>query len=201
MVSRVKFDILMRSSTMIWSRNIMCHMCGTAPSCVWYIQHLVQDRDLVQHHDLGPQEEQSWQQQNIEDTKNNYDSFFDVVKNGWKNWKNVLKPNTQNLKHFYKSTCFFNVLKYDMFLIVFENTCCLMEEDDARFAPFFEQKTKGKHVVWVKVKRFPKWLNIDNMKAWLTVWTRRLPSTSLNNSISITFLFFGGKPGQLQHNI
>ena len=59
MVSRVKFHILMRSSTMIWSRNIMCHMYGTAPSFVWYIQHLVQDRDLVQHHDLGPQEEQS----------------------------------------------------------------------------------------------------------------------------------------------
>ena len=55
-------------------------MCGTAPSLLWYIQHLVQDRDLVQHHDLEPQEEQSWQQQNIEDTKNNYDSFFDVVK-------------------------------------------------------------------------------------------------------------------------
>ena len=44
-------------------------MCGTAPSFAWYIQHLVQDRDLVQHHDLEPQEEQSWQQQNIEDTK------------------------------------------------------------------------------------------------------------------------------------
>ena len=56
MVSRVKFHIFMRSSTMIWSRNIMC---GTAPSFVWYIQHLVQDRDLVQHHDLEPQEEQS----------------------------------------------------------------------------------------------------------------------------------------------
>ena len=56
MISRVKFHILMRSSTVIWSRNIMC---GTAPSYVWYIQHLVQDRDLVQHHDLEPQEEQS----------------------------------------------------------------------------------------------------------------------------------------------
>ena len=75
MLSRVKFHKLMRSSTMIWSRNIMCHMCGTAPSLVWYIQHLVQDRDLVQHHDLEPQEEQSWQQQNIEYTKNNYDSM------------------------------------------------------------------------------------------------------------------------------
>ena len=82
MVSRVKFHILMRSSTMIWSRNITCYMCGTAPSFVWYIQHLVQDRDLLQHHNLGPQEEQSCQQQNIEDTKNNYDLFFDVVKNG-----------------------------------------------------------------------------------------------------------------------
>ena len=59
---------------MIWSRNIMCHMCGTAPSLVWYIQHLVQDRDLVQDHDLEPQQKQH--------TKNNYDSFFDVVKNG-----------------------------------------------------------------------------------------------------------------------
>ena len=142
MLSRVKFHKLMRSSTMIWSRNIMCHMCGTAPSFVWYIQHLVQDRDLVQHHDLEPQEEQSWQQQNIEDTKNNYDSFFDVVKNGWKSWKKVLKPNTQNLKHFYKSTCFFNVLKDYMFLIVFENNCCLMEEDDARYTPFFNKNKR-----------------------------------------------------------
>ena len=51
MISRVKVHILMRSSTMIWSRNIMC---GTAPSFVGYIQHLVQDLDLVQRHDLEP---------------------------------------------------------------------------------------------------------------------------------------------------
>ena len=79
-------------------------MCGTAPSLVWYIQHLVQDRDLVQDHDLEPQEEQSWQQQNIEDTKNNYDSFFDVVKNGWKferkYWNQTLKTsNTSTSQH------------------------------------------------------------------------------------------------------
>ena len=44
-----------------------------------------------------------------------------------------------------QANMFFNVLKYDMFLslchrpllVVFENNCCLMEEDDARFAPFF----------------------------------------------------------------
>ena len=201
MVSRVKFDILMRSSTMIWSRNIMCHMCGTAPSCVWYIQHLVQDRDLVQHHDLGPQEEQSWQQQNIEDTKNNYDSFFDVVKNGWKNWKKVLKPNTQNLKHFYKSTCFLQCFKI---WYVSDSFWEYLLPDGRRWCKIctiFWTKNKGETCCLSQSETFPKWLNIDNMKAWLTVWTRRLPSTSLNNSISITFLFFGGKPGQLQHNI
>ena len=165
MVSRVKFHILMRSSTMIWSRNIMC---GTAPSFVWYIQHLVQDRDLVQHHDLEPQEAQSWQQQNIEDTKKKYDSFFDrfvVVKNGWKIWNKVLKRNTQNLKHFYRPTCFFNVLKYDMFLslchrpllVVFENNCCLMEEDDARFAPFFWTKNQRETCCLCQSETFPKW--------------------------------------------
>ena len=78
-------------------------MCGTAPSFVWYIQHFVQDRDLVQHHDMEPQEEQSWQQQNIEDTKNSYDSFFDrfvLVKNGSKIWNQTLKTsNTSTSQH------------------------------------------------------------------------------------------------------
>ena len=89
-------------------------MCGTAPSFVWYIQHLVQDRDLEQHHDLEPQEEQSWQQQqqqqqqNIEDTKNNYDSFFDrfvLVEIGWKFWNQTLKTsNTSTSQHVFQ--CF-----------------------------------------------------------------------------------------------
>jgi len=38
---------------------------------------------------LEPQEEQSWQQQNVEDTLSNYDSFFDrfsVVNNGLEIW-------------------------------------------------------------------------------------------------------------------
>ena len=67
---------------------------------------------LEQHHDLEPQEEQSWQQQNIEDTKNNYDSFFDgfvVVKNGWKfekkYWNETLKTsNTSTSQHVFQ--CF-----------------------------------------------------------------------------------------------
>ena len=78
-------------------------MCGTAPSFVWYIQH------LVQHHDLEPQEEQSWQQQNVEDTLSNYDSFFDrfsVVNNGleiWKKWNQTLKTwNTSTIQHVFK---------------------------------------------------------------------------------------------------
>ena len=69
-------------------------------------------------------------------------------------------------------------------LVVFENNCCLMEEDDARFAPF-NKKPKG-NMLFESSETFPKWLNIDNMKAWLTFWTRRLPSKSLNNSLSFS---------------
>ena len=84
-------------------------MCGTAPSSVWYIQHLVQHLDLVQQDDLEPQEEQSWQQQNVEDTLNNYVSFFNrfiLVKNGWEIQYQIFKPNAQNLNQFYNSTIF-----------------------------------------------------------------------------------------------
>ena len=60
-----------------------------------------------------------------------------------KNLKESIETKYSKPQRLLQVNMFFNALKYDMFLIVFENNCCLMEEDDARFTPFFNKKQKG----------------------------------------------------------
>ena len=75
----------------------------------------------------------------------------------------------------------------------------LMRSSYSFFILFFNTKIKRETCCLSQSETFLKWLNIDNMTAWLTFWTRRLLSKSLSNSSSIIFLFFGAKPRQLQH--